>query len=368
MKEIWKPLPDIDYFKDVQKYYMISSIGNCKTFNGKILKLNTYGTPHYSLNKMELNSKTRKIAVNILVALTFMYREDFRNHSIVNLDGNKLNNCIYNLMWDDGLWVNNNILVSYHASIPNIEYINGEIWMPIPSIGELSNCNTCGMYASNYGRVYNMLYRGGTLVGSTYGKNNYYRVRLITYDGKVENKGLHRIIMITFNYINGCENLQVNHIDGNKHNNKLSNLEWVTCKDNIRHAYTHGLTYQIGNTHTESTISDNIIYDILDSYLLKNNKIITNKSLYHDIIQCRTRLSTIIDYIIINGINNPFEIFSNDEINNILSVIDECNTVTIFRQKINVLPHTMKYIVSGVIYNIYKNNNTWINNNFNLKQ
>ena len=90
--------------------------------------------------------------------------------------------------------------------------------------------------------------------------------------------------------------------------------------------------------------------------------------MYHDIIQCRTRLSTIIDYIIINGINNPFEIFSNDEINNILSVIDECNTVTIFRQKINVLPHTMKYIVSGVIYNIYKNNNTWINNNFNLKQ
>lgn len=51
---------------------------------------------------------------------------------------------------------------------------------------------------------------------------------------------VHRLKAIVF--IPNIENKeQVNHIDGNKSNNDLSNLEWVTRSENMRHAYRIGL-------------------------------------------------------------------------------------------------------------------------------
>jgi hypothetical protein len=51
---------------------------------------------------------------------------------------------------------------------------------------------------------------------------------------------VHRVVAITFlpNYDNLSD---VNHIDGNKQNNELSNLEWISHADNIRHAHRIGL-------------------------------------------------------------------------------------------------------------------------------
>jgi len=52
---------------------------------------------------------------------------------------------------------------------------------------------------------------------------------------------LHRAVLKTFSPIEGMDDLQVNHKDGNKSNNELSNLEWCTCKENIEHAWANGL-------------------------------------------------------------------------------------------------------------------------------
>jgi hypothetical protein len=52
---------------------------------------------------------------------------------------------------------------------------------------------------------------------------------------------LHRVVLSTFNPHPNQDNLQVNHKDSNKHNNRLENLEWCTPKENAKHAKEHKL-------------------------------------------------------------------------------------------------------------------------------
>lgn len=71
----------------------------------------------------------------------------------------------------------------------------------------------------------------------------YLIVTLCDGKGKRKNKRVHRLLAQA--YIPNPENkAHINHIDGNKQNNCLSNLEWNTPKENTKHAIRTGLCDQ----------------------------------------------------------------------------------------------------------------------------
>ena len=76
---------------------------------------------------------------------------------------------------------------------------------------------------------------------------------------------VHRLVLETFNPVCNMENLQVNHIDGNKSNNKLSNLEWVTPKKNTVHAHKvlNHKRDQDGENNSMSKLTTNQVIEIV---------------------------------------------------------------------------------------------------------
>lgn len=68
-------------------------------------------------------------------------------------------------------------------------------------------------------------------------ENGYYRVNI---DGK--HQAVHRLVADSF-FDGEHDGMDVNHIDGDKSNNMIANLEWCTRQRNIRHAFDNGLKF-----------------------------------------------------------------------------------------------------------------------------
>ena len=79
----------------------------------------------------------------------------------------------------------------------------------------------------------------GELKNPVKNTDGYYRTDLYA-DGKRTTKRIHRIVGEAF-ISNPSNKSQINHKDGNKLNNRIDNLEWVTPSENMIHAFNTGL-------------------------------------------------------------------------------------------------------------------------------
>ena len=128
-------------------------------------------------------------------------------------------------------------------------------------------------------------------------KNGYKLVKLYKNNKKYTKK-VHRLVAEAF--IPNLENKsQVNHIDGDKSNNCLDNLEWNTCKENINHAFNNNLiNIKKGQENSHSKKINQ--YDLEGNYIKTWNSITEAQNFLHikNISEvCRGRRKTTGGYI-----------------------------------------------------------------------
>ncbi len=102
-----------------------------------------------------------------------------------------------------------------------------------------------------------------------YKKNGYLAINL-TKCGVVKHFYIHRLVAEAF-IPNPTRLKEVNHIDANKRNNHMSNLEWCDRKHNLQHSYDKGLK-RCGESHGMHKLTESDVVKIRKEYVKGDRK------------------------------------------------------------------------------------------------
>jgi hypothetical protein len=108
---------------------------------------------------------------------------------------------------------------------------------------------------------------------------NGYRTIILTRNEVKKYMTIHRLVALAF--IPNIDNkLQVNHIDGDKSNNHVNNLEWCTSNENINHANNLGLFKKL-DKHPNAKLTNRQVNEIKELLKLTDILIIDIAKLYN---------------------------------------------------------------------------------------
>ncbi len=165
-----------------------------------------------------------------------------------------------------------------------------EVWKYIPKTYHQYSVSNLGRVRSNQiaytasnGVAECVFHKKGRILKPHANKEGYLSVNLF---GKP--KKIHRLVAEVF--IENSENKPcINHKDGNKSNNSIDNLEWVTVKENNLHALENGLRPS-GERYSHSKLTDAQVREIRANYKPRTRgcgcKVLARKyGVHHSIIQ-----------------------------------------------------------------------------------
>lgn len=132
---------------------------------------------------------------------------------------------------------------------------------------------------SNLGRVKSLARKIGTsyhhdrILKQSKTKDGYLRVRLLDKKSALDmTQRVHRLVAEAF--IPNPDNLEtVNHKDGDKTNNNVSNLEWMDRYEQLQHAYLHELKKPSkGSSNSQAKLTDDDVRFIRKTYVKQSKQ------------------------------------------------------------------------------------------------
>lgn len=120
-----------------------------------------------------------------------------------------------------------------------------EIWADIPGFEGAYQISNTGIIRSLDRKVNcrfgSYAIKKGKILKPSINGEGYYAVTL-SKESKRQVRSIHRLLALAF-LSNPKGKREVNHINGNKHDNRLENLEWVSSSENRKHAWDTGLKF-----------------------------------------------------------------------------------------------------------------------------
>jgi hypothetical protein len=213
--------------------YIISNLGNIMEINSNIKLYQGYNNvENYVSCGLNKNNSRKNVKVAKEVLKAFKPKENEEYLTVHYLDNNPKNIKVENLEWK---YIDTRPIKSIGEEPQELELLEGEIFVDCYGISNYQ--------ISNKGRLihkYNKLIRKLKTSADGYKECSFH------IDGKVPSYRIHRLVLMSFNPIEGMDDLYVNHINHVRDDNRLENLEWVTPKENTHHSTIKNSYYATG--------------------------------------------------------------------------------------------------------------------------